>query len=126
MGGDIAYSAEPPEHVQELEDFTHPASATYIFGNTHYQRPSDHFNCDLLVGVRMDDLEAANHSPFYGNQMAAMIWYDRRLKGSNYDLDRSPWRITQVYDDVTILPDGTKVPRSPDHELKARSVTGGY
>jgi hypothetical protein len=28
----------------------------------------------------MDDLDVAQHSPFYGNQMAAMIWYDRRLK----------------------------------------------
>lgn len=82
--GPVHVTAEPPEHVHELEDFMHPPSATYIFGNTYYQRPSDHFDCDQLVGITMDDLEAADHSPFYGNQMAAMIWYDRKLKGANY------------------------------------------
>lgn len=76
-----AVSAKPPANVNELSTFTHPESATYIFGNTHFQRPSDYFECDYLVGITMDDLEAASHSPFYGNQMAAMIWYDRKLKG---------------------------------------------
>lgn len=79
--GPVHVSKDPPEHIHELQDFEHPKSATYILGNTHFQRPSDYFDCDLLVGITMDDLEAASHSPFYGNQMAAMIWYDRRLKG---------------------------------------------
>lgn len=81
MGGDIPATAEPSNKVLELMTYTHPASATYILGNTHYQRPSDHFSCDELIGITMDDLEVADHSPFYGNQMAAMIWYDRKLKG---------------------------------------------
>ena len=79
--GPVHVNPHPPEAIHELEDFDHPKSATYILGNTHFQRPSDYFDCDLLVGITMDDLEAASHSPFYGNQMAAMIWYDRRLKG---------------------------------------------
>jgi hypothetical protein len=78
---DIPYSAPPPSSVLELQNFEHPRSATYILGNTHYQRPSDYFDCDHLVGIMMDDLEAASHSPFYGNQVAAMIWYDRKMKG---------------------------------------------
>jgi hypothetical protein len=82
--GPVHVSKDPPEHIHELENFMHPASATYILGNTHYQRPSDHFDCDQLVGIIMDDLDAAEYSPFYGNQMAAMIWYDRKLKGSSY------------------------------------------
>jgi hypothetical protein len=81
QSGDHAATEEPPHWIQELQDFSHPKSATYILGNTHYQRPSDYFPCDYLVGITMDDLEAASYSPFYGNQMAAMIWYDRRLKG---------------------------------------------
>jgi hypothetical protein len=79
--GTVVGSVEPPESVIELIDFAHPKSATYIFGNTHYQRPSDHFDCDHLIGVTMDDEEAASHSPFYGNQLVALIWYDRKLKG---------------------------------------------
>jgi hypothetical protein len=84
LGGEIPATLEPKDRIQELEDFMHPPSATYILGNTHYQRPTDHFECDHLVGITMDDLDAASHSPFYGNQMAAMIWYDRKLKRSNY------------------------------------------
>lgn len=80
QGGDIPVTAEPQMFTQELQDFEHPKSATYILGNTHYQRPSDHFKCDALVGITMDDLDVAQHSPFYGNQMVAMIWYDRKLK----------------------------------------------
>ncbi len=79
-GDDIRVTAKPVTSIIELEDFEHPKSATYILGNTHYQRPSDHFECDQLIGITMDDLEAASYSPFYGNQMAALIWYDRRLK----------------------------------------------
>jgi len=86
QSGDHPASAQPSTRIQEMENFVHPASATYILGNTHYQRPSDYFDCDLLVGITMDDLEAASYSPFYGNQMAAMIWYDRKLKGSNYQI----------------------------------------
>jgi hypothetical protein len=71
----------PPARVQELASFDHPQSATYILGNTEYQRPSAYFACDYLVGISMDDPESALESPFYGNQVAAMIWYDRRLKG---------------------------------------------
>ncbi len=84
MGGDIKTTEEPPEGVWELADFTHPPDATYIFGNTHYQRPSDFFACDALIGITMDDTDAASTSPFYGNQVAALIWYDRKLKGVNY------------------------------------------
>lgn len=81
QSGDHPATAEPLVRIHELQEFEHPKSATYILGNTHYQRPSDFFECDHLVGITMDDLEAASHSPFYGNQMAALIWYDRRLKG---------------------------------------------
>lgn len=78
---EISVSIPPPDRVQCLEEFEHPEAATYIFGSTDYQRPSDHFECDLLVGIMMDDIEAASQSPLYGNQVAALIWYDRRLKG---------------------------------------------
>lgn len=92
LSGDIPATAEPSDKIHELEDFNHPISATYIFGNTHYQRPSDFFDCDHLVGITMDDLDAAAQSPFYGNQMAAMIWYDRRLKWGQMLIDQKPGR----------------------------------
>jgi len=76
-----AVSTKPPEGVIDLPEFNHPASATYILGNTHFQRPTDYFKCDGALGLQMDDVEVARHSPFYGNQMVAMIWYDRKLKG---------------------------------------------
>ena len=73
---------EPGTDIQCMEEFMHPASATYILGNTFYQRPSDYFEFDHKIGIMMDDPEIASYSPLYGSQMATMIWYDRRLKGS--------------------------------------------
>jgi hypothetical protein len=71
-----------PEVVIELLEFEHPESATYIIGNTQYQRPSDHFQCDALIGITMDDQEVAAEATYYGSQIAAILWYDRRMKVS--------------------------------------------
>lgn len=106
---DVPASNPPSTRVQELQDFEHPLNATYIIGNTKYQRPSDHFECDYLVGITMDDPEAAEFSSYYGSQIAAILWYDLKLKRHIKAVD-DLFRCTQVYDDVTILPDGTRVP----------------
>ena len=61
----------------ELFDFEHPMNATYILGNTFYQRPSEHFAADHLLGITLDDLAIAEYSPLYGSQVVTLIWYDR-------------------------------------------------
>lgn len=72
---------EPGGDIIEMLEFDHPPSATYILGNTHYQRPSEHFALDFKIGITMDDPEIAGFSPLYSNQVIPLIWYDRRLKG---------------------------------------------
>lgn len=74
-------TVEPGPDIMELAAFDHPINATYIIGNTHFERPSDHFTVDYKLGVSMDDPEIAAYSPFYGSQVVPLIWYDRKLKG---------------------------------------------
>jgi hypothetical protein len=81
LGGNEERSPLAPDHVIELANFPHPESATYIIGNTQYQRPSDHFVCESLIGITMDDPEVAADSTYYGSQIAAILWYDRKVKG---------------------------------------------
>ncbi len=78
---DTRGTVEPGSDIIELQKFRHPKSATYILGNTFYQRPSDYYPVDFKVGMTMSDLEIAKFSPLYGNQMTSIIWYDRVLKG---------------------------------------------
>lgn len=70
--------------VIDLQAFTHPVNATYILGNTYYQRPSDHFPADHLVGITPGDPEIAAYSPLYGSQVVTMIWWDRKLKSMRH------------------------------------------
>ena len=60
--------------------FSHPRDAVYIVGNTFYQRPSDHFDTAISLGMPVYDEEIANYSPLYGDQMVSIIWYDRLVK----------------------------------------------
>jgi hypothetical protein len=79
--GVVYPSVKPGESVIEMALFDHPPSATYIVGNTHYQRPGEHFSLDHTLGITMDDEEIAQYSTFYGSQIIPLIWYDRKLKG---------------------------------------------
>lgn len=56
----------------ELKDFTHPKDAIYLFGNSIYQYPSDHFKVSIIISIRTPKV-----SPLYGDQAAAMVLYDR-------------------------------------------------
>lgn len=80
----IETSLYPPPDIRELFSFVHPRDAVYIVGNTYYQRPSDHFNTDISLGITMNDNDLANYSPYYGDQLIPIIWYDRTIKGNNY------------------------------------------
>lgn len=82
MGQGYSSSELPQHQITLLEDFEHPEDVTYIMGNTFFQRPSDHFKYDYLVGMEMDDPEIAAYSPLYGNQLATILWWDRKLKNA--------------------------------------------
>ncbi len=69
------------EGTVDMKDFKHPPSATYIIGNTIHEFPSDYFDIQHRVSLTVPDQEMAVHIPFYGSQIASIIWYDRHLKG---------------------------------------------
>jgi hypothetical protein len=83
MNTPVISMEEPREGVAsyDLKNFEHPRDATYLIGNSEYQFPSDYVNCEGIITIKVPDLEYAEYAPFYGPQAAAILWYDRNLKG---------------------------------------------
>ena len=79
----ITTNINPVKEMADMLSFDHPTDATYIVGNTYYQRPSDHFDIDISLGLTMNDNDIANYSPLYGAQLVPIIWYDRMVKSLN-------------------------------------------
>ena len=76
-------SMEEPDYTRgviELQDFKHPEEAVYILGNSKLAFPSGFFDVDYKVGIKYNDTDIAAYSPFYGDQIVSIIWYDRLLK----------------------------------------------
>jgi len=73
-----------PVYVDErstvpLTTFQHPENALYIFGKARYN-PVDQFKTDSDLWVRIDT-PSGSPGLLWGDQVAAIILYDRHLKG---------------------------------------------
>ena len=69
-------SIQEGDHSHELEDFVHPEQCIYVAGNSMYQYPADFMHTDYQVRIQVP---APDH-PLYGDQAAAIVLNDRRLK----------------------------------------------
>ena len=65
---------EPNNATVDLREFTHPADAIYVVGNSRYPNPSDYFKADHRVSLATP---GGTGHPLYGDQVMAIVLQDR-------------------------------------------------
>lgn len=63
---------------EDLQEFTHPEHALYIFGKTQFSPYKLHYRPDIDKAVKIPSIK--NGGGFWGDQTMAIILYDRYIK----------------------------------------------